>query len=448
MSGLDGIPVMSGSVEVRPEGSLSISEPRELLVAPWTRAGFRPDGSVDRETIRWWGAGEGSAIEDIEPLADREIVAEYDEEVLWGGWMIGHFGHFLIESATRLWPLLPSGPLESMPVIFTTPLSDPFIVEWLRAFGVEPAPLPPQGTVRFKKVRVPQPALRIDDYVTPEFRRIHLRAREGLEPPPGASGGVVWLSRTGIERERRVRDEALLEWLLEDELEVIRPETLSLAEQVGVVERAGALAGTLGSAFHSLLLAREPPPRLYLTSARVPSPYTAQDNLLGDSSLYAQALSVTELRLHPRTRRESHRVSIPEALRALDASVMPGLLRDPRLAGFADPGLPAARVSEAAEAEPDLDQLVRRAILDPQSLGARMELGGALEGAGSDDCALEQFLHVADLTDDYAYAPLRAARLLARLGENEQASGLARDVLAIDPDSEEAARYAALADSA
>ena len=440
----NGTATIAGRVETRPAGDLRLSAPRELLVTRGIRAAFEPGGGLAEDTIRWWGSGEGSAIDDVPAqMPEMEIVDVHEEEVIWGGCVVGHFGHFLIESVSRLWPLLPGGPCEGASVVFTTPVGPRFTAEWLQAFGTTVFDLPSTGAVRFTNVRVPEPAWRIDAYVAPEVREIHRKAREGLAVPTLPDAELIWLSRSEIEHERRVRDEALLEWLLERHVSVVHPEQLTLAEQVGTLESAAAVTGTIGSAFHTLLMAERQPRCVYLTPARVASTFLAQEWLLDGSSQFIQTLSVERMELRRPKRREGHRLLIPEALRSLTSGVISDVLEDPLVAAAARPELPAARIGERGGG-PGLEQGLRGMLLDSHSIEARMSFGVALEEAGLTGCVLEQYNLVVDWTEGYAYGPLRAARLLVAIGEIGEAARMARIVLAIDPDSDEAAGYVAL----
>ena len=438
-----GTVVVSGRAELRKRGSLTLSEPRELLVGRNTRAAYLPDGGVDPETLRYWGAAE-TPVDDVpERMPEGEVVASCDREVIWGGSVNGHFGHFLTESVARLWPLLEG---QSEPsVVFTTPSLQPFAREWFDAFGAELVDLPADGFVRFRRMRVPEPAWRIDDYVCPEMLDIHRRARDELEVAGKESGGPLWLSRTEIEEGRRVRDETLLTWALKDRVEVVCPENLSLARQVELLEAADTVMGPIGSAFHALLLCRRIPAVVYFAPARVASTFVAQDHLLGKGGHYVQTLATEGSGLAVEGRRQRHRILVPETLRAMQAIAIPGLLDDSRLARFASPELPAA--SPGASPDRSLDDTIATMLLDAQSVDARMRLGGALEAVELDDCALEQFRFVSDLVSGYSYAPLRAARLLSRVGQPQAAAEMAKRALASDPDSEEAARYIAAAPS-
>lgn len=430
-----------GEARLRPRGSLSISGPRELLAIRSIRGAFDPDGTCVKDTLRITGTR--ARVPDIVPdmMPNQEIVDVCEEEVVWGGCIVSQFGHFLTESVSRLWPLLPGAELSGLPVVFTTPSGRGHVGDWLKAFGVRVITLPAKGAVRFTRAFIPEPAWRLNAWVTPEIRDIHLHAREGLDVRSTSRHNLLWLSRSKLNRGRRAYDENLLEWILRDHARIIHPEAMTLAEQVAAIEASDAVAGIIGSAFHSLLLASDPPECLYLCPGKVMSAYVGQNELLKVPTTFVHALAASKMSLLEKFRvPDMFRLSIPESLRALNATVRPGLLDDPRIALFASPEI--CQGSDARAIMGDLEQAIVKVLLDPLWIRARMDLGATLESQGLSECALEQFIMVANLNEDYLPAPLRAARLMARRGESEEASEMAGRVLAIKPKSKREEMYA------
>ncbi|HMJ73527.1 MAG TPA: glycosyltransferase 61 family protein [Solirubrobacterales bacterium] len=323
----------------------------------------------------------------------------YEGEVIWGGSIMGHFGHFLTESVSRLWPLLPGSELEGLPVVFVTPFEMPFVHEWLTAFGAQVVTLPKAGLVRFKRVFVPEPAWRLNTWIAPEIRDIHLHARRGLEVKPVSRSEVLWLSRFELERKRVPYDEGLLEWLLGRHVAVINPQAMTLAEQVAAIEGSTVVAGLVGSAFHSILMASEAPGCVYMCAAKVQSAHVAQSRLLGSSATFVQALAAVGARPREGARFPAgYRLLIPEILRVLGETAIPALLEDPKLAALAN----SKRLSETATQadQGDMETAVTEVLLDPISVAARMKLGTLFEARGFNRHAQEQYAAVADLTDN------------------------------------------------
>lgn len=400
-----GVLPLGGGHEILPRGSLGVSEPREQFVVRSIPGAFGPDGALTDETLRslMEKVLRDNAVPDRLPLDTPAGV--HSEGVVWGGNIMDRYGHFLVETVSRLWPVLPGAELEGLPVVFTTPRNPPFVGEWLAAFGAQTVELPEDGAVRFERMYIPEPAWRLGRWIAPELRDIHLQARRGMSIPPAPRHDVLWLSRSRLVKERVAYDERLLEWLLGDRVTPVHLETMTLAEQVGLLESSRAVAGISGSAFHTLLLTVEPPDCLYLSPSMDRANYATQHRLMETEATFELAVAST-MRMR-RTRQRTrifpggYRVLIPEALRAFESSVLPTLLEDPRLAAFAHAGAGQGGGTREALGD-DLDEAVMRILLEPFSFDARMTLGALFEERGLTRCALEQYAMVADLSDDVA----------------------------------------------
>lgn len=439
-----------GKTTLLPRGSLTVSRERELLVDHSQPSAFEQDGTLAADTRCFYGETPLEQVAVPKRLVDRDVARIVDQEAVWAGPFRNHFGHFLTEAVTRLWATLQDAKLAGLPVVFTAPThlaagpDIPATGEWLDAFGVEIIELPEHGVVSFTKMFVPEPAWRQNTWVAPEMRDIHLQARRGLRVSPRPRDDVLLLSRQGLPRSRIPYDEALLEWILAPYVTIIRPETLTLAEQVEAIEGSRALVGTIGSAFHTLLMTKRPPQCLYLCPPWESSSCWAQHRLLDVDATFAQLLSPVWTR---RARARGfmgfpfgYRVHIPETLRALSETVHPDLLNEPWVAGFADPARHWTRRSGRASGD-NLDAAVANVLLEPFSSAARMRLGSMFEEDGLTSHALEQFLMVGDLDDGDPRASLRAAQLLSTDERHEEASFVATQALAINPDLREAADY-------
>jgi Glycosyltransferase 61 len=391
-------------IDLRSRGALRIAEARELVVTRSARAAYESTGAVAKDTVRLRGVD----AERPDPIPDRlgneKVVAVCEDEVVWGGYLGHHYGHFLTECVSRLWALLPGSELEGRPVVLVSSRPWPaFVDEWLDAFGARVFELPDRGAVRFTKMSVPEPAWRLDGWIAPEMRDIHLHVRRHLRIPVPSRDGVLWLSRAKIGRDRAAYDERLVEWLLQDHVTMVHPEELSLARQIAAIEGSRGLAGIVGSAFHTLLLALDPPERLYLCARRVTSGYGAQDLVLNDKSRFLRALVPAGVR---RTRRppSGYRVLIPETLRWLSATLLPELAESPKRAVIG--GLVHREIDFGGyRPRGKLDTAVAAVVREPCSVGARMELGELFEAEGRSECALEQFTLAADMSDSCGANP-------------------------------------------
>lgn len=437
--------------EHRRSGGLGLSPARDLTAVASVPGAYEQSGALAEDTVCFWGSGRLLHVRGKEPPSrhplDRPAECVFDEPVVWAGVTFSHYGHFAIESVGRLWPVLPGAELEGLPVVTPELPWGGAIHEWLEAFGARRIELPEDGATRFRRMYVPEPAWRIDAWVAPEIRDIHLQVRQNLEVTPSARHRVLWLSRSRLRRERRAYDECLFEWILAEHVAVFHPETKSLAEQIAAIEASDFVAGVVGSAFHSLLTAQAPPRCIYLcpgtatTHGSLYEPqgaYMAQDQLLKNngSFLYVCAPTGVEDYCFPGGHRLTfpggHRILIPETLRALHEAALPDLFDDPRAFALAYPDR-ARRGMDGRDS--DLMNAVATMLRDPLSADARMALGLAFEAEDLNQCAIEQFMTAADVADDPVPALLAAARVLIREGSVDQASKVAERVLTLDPRS-------------
>ena len=422
---------LGGPFDDLPRGQLRVSNPRELLVCRTINCAYEMDGSLAEDTVRLYSKALLRTNQVPASVPDQEVVEVHEEEVVWGGGILPHYGHFLLESTSRLWPLLSGGPLEERPTVFTNPhrTMAAHAREWFDAFGVPAVELPERGVVRLMRAFVPEQAWRIGSWAAPEIRDVHLNARRGLDvPSPLPQNDVLWLSRSRMDLDRVPYDEGLLEWILRDHVTSVSPETYSLSEQVALLEGCRAVAGVAGSAFHTLLMVANPPECLYAFPSFDKSPFAVQHRFLDVRADFVSLLSPTarirQLRPFGGIFPGGYRLLIPETLRALNATVIPGLLDDPGVAAFADP----ANRSRSGHATSELESVVLKVLAAPFAIESRIRLAELFEERGHPRCALEQFV-MASILDPDGTALRRAARLMQQLNATGDRSAIAALVL-------------------
>jgi capsular polysaccharide biosynthesis protein len=184
---------------------------------------------------------------------------------MFGGHLMKHYGHFLIESMSRLWAreLYPT-----LPILFTNHpkwQEAMFGMEVLDALGLRHRTLLVEKPTIFREVICPGTAF--------EYR---WKVFAGADEPHVAVTGVletagrrtwrqpVYLTRSGLSDDLR-KSEAEPE--LESELmkrgfEIVRAETLPLVDQICLFEQSPIIVGTVGSALHTALFSRSSQTRL------------------------------------------------------------------------------------------------------------------------------------------------------------------------------------------
>jgi len=183
---------------------------------------------------------------------------------LYGGHWIQHFGHFIIETITTLWPLAER--VDGL--VFHKYLKRPWAVEpWqervLELAGHGGLPIRVVGTgkpLRVERLIVPSRTVVANGWAHPPAREIWERVASGFRDQGGPAR--VFFSRTLFnenkrrERHKKVprtaatRDRALDKLFASEGFEVVSPETLGIDEQLRLAANAEIIAGCSGSALH------------------------------------------------------------------------------------------------------------------------------------------------------------------------------------------------------
>jgi capsular polysaccharide biosynthesis protein len=261
-------------------------------------------------------------------LPDRfEVV---DETVLFGGHLMKHYGHFIIESMSRLWArnLFPA-----LPILFTSPRKwrhpPAYGTDVLAALGLQQRILLVNEPTIFRDVVCPATAFEYrwkafsvaDESHTEVARVLEGSCRRSWRRP-------VYLTRSGLSDDLR-KSEAEPE--LEAELarrgfDVLRPEELSLAEQISLFEHAPLIAGTLGSALHTALFSRSPSTLAILNWGRGFEHYLLVDGVKRHTSYYLKSMQ-------RRGEAGEHILDVGRTLQLLEEA---GLVVAPARLGFGD----------------------------------------------------------------------------------------------------------------
>lgn len=217
-------------------------------------------------------------VPDVEPAPHRLIDdGEYCTEVsdgvaepvisghtLYGGYFRPKYGHFLMNSTARLWPLFqPGGERYSRVVFFADEWGRTSIEGNLKEFmelaGIldRCVVLPASGSYGFEHLTVAEPAIRIGRHVSAElllpFERVR---REALRRRPATAserGIILTRSRWSDNRRTQINVELIEEIFTANGYEAVSPERISLTELISRMEGAPEVVSFCGSTAHNIL---------------------------------------------------------------------------------------------------------------------------------------------------------------------------------------------------
>lgn len=309
-------------------------------------------------------------VTDWPPDLSGPIEEAPEEHYLYLGQLNPHYGHFIVNTLARFWPMLDEG--GDRPKLLCHGYfgghellaGRPFVTDILDRLGLRLADLTVfDRPVRIRRLTVAAPALREMASAHPVMAALgDAVGRASLDGVPvDAEARPVYLSKARLADyvQRIENEDEMADSLSRAGVDVVYPETLTFDEQVRLLARRRTIIAGLGSALHTALFA---PPRrsmIVLSSdPQVNATYLLIDALKGNRSRYyhPQGLTYTQgshRRLtffeHPKRIAEEliFRIEHPEASDAwddLDASAtwhmspsiphLPSQLRRRRLFGM------------------------------------------------------------------------------------------------------------------
>lgn len=170
---------------------------------------------------------------------------------IYGGYLFGHFGHFLLESLSRLWAIPMLG---AYPIVFPSSINalTPWQSKLLELLGLKSDIKIIKLPTYYDELIVPSPGYQMADFFVKKHAR-YLEVQEcNLIPEK-----KIWLSRSSLKKENHPGD-VVNEMDIEQGLElrgwdIVHPQEYDISQQLRMLSESNVLAGFVGSAFHALI---------------------------------------------------------------------------------------------------------------------------------------------------------------------------------------------------
>lgn len=173
---------------------------------------------------------------------------------IFGGYLFGHYGHFLLESLSRCYALRRYP--DTVPVLFMSPDEQVFDAQKriLTALGLRNDIILVKAPLEVEKLVYAPSGCDLNPlYISDE----QLKALGRLPVQEHNPDRKIWLSRSrfnggGVENEAEIEAELLgCGW------EIIHPQELGIHDQIRLIAGSGLVAGFSGTAFFNVLLAEQ-----------------------------------------------------------------------------------------------------------------------------------------------------------------------------------------------
>lgn len=206
-----------------------------------------------------------SAVPDrVEFAYPFEKPAVKDETVVYCGYLVNQWGHFLVEAVTRLWYFLEKDPSIDRYVFFIDENEDREIKgnyrEFLELLGVwEKTEIINQPTA-YRRVLVPEMSCRSRIFYSPRYRDIFDRVAENVKVDPAWKPlDKIYYSRTKLAKGRPFEFgfETLDNFFEKNGYTLLYPEKVPLSQMIFYIRHAQVVASLSGSLPHNMLFANQ-----------------------------------------------------------------------------------------------------------------------------------------------------------------------------------------------
>ena len=241
----------------------TVSRIKNATVLPLRRDGgllFGRGGVLDEYGEYVPSSGIPGRVEGSYPLEN----AEYrDEKVVYCGYLVNHWGHFLIEGVTRLWYFLENDPTIDKYVYFVEE-NDPREIKgnfrrFLELLKIWDKLEIIRKPVRYREVLIPELGIHMRSAYTPKLRKVFDTVAENITVDPGwQASEKIFFSRSQLKKagffERGC--DMMDDFFGRNGYRILFPEKLTLDEMVYAIRNAKTVASLSGSLPHNMLFAR------------------------------------------------------------------------------------------------------------------------------------------------------------------------------------------------
>lgn len=185
-----------------------------------------------------------------------EEVEYCDEEVIYGGILIGFFGHTLTECTSRLWWILENSTNTDKIVFLKAPNTGNMNLSFIRMAGI---PLERvefiEKPTKFKKVIVPDQSILLWESICPQkFLVTYDSIRKNIEP---SEYKKIYLTRTHLKKQDGINEEFFEDIYENLGFKIIALEEYPLEQQISYLKGAEEVVCTAGTLSHMTLFCND-----------------------------------------------------------------------------------------------------------------------------------------------------------------------------------------------
>lgn len=237
-----------------------------------TNATVVPVEKIDQ--FNWIGQGgvfnsEGRCVAEsigeccVQPGSARKAEMYRDEKVVYCGYLIHHWGHFLMEGAARLWYFLENDTSIDK-YVFVLDAGEKRDIqgnykEFFTLLGIWDQLEIINQPVTYREIVVPELAFHRFGHYSPKFLDIFDSIVKHVSAPEKTFPKKIYMSRCALPKHKDVDFgfEAIDDFFQRNGYKILYPEQLSLSEMICYIQAADTVGAVSGSLLHNAMFAQQ-----------------------------------------------------------------------------------------------------------------------------------------------------------------------------------------------
>ncbi len=185
---------------------------------------------------------------------DKSEIKYYDEEIIFGGVIISTFGHFILESLSRLWYLVENKSNYRIAFVIANNTYKTYFNDYFKLLDIDLEKIIYiESPSQFKKVIIPDETIHAWSNYKKKYTVIYEKIMSNVKAKEHKK---IYLTRTQFEKQDCFNEEYFEKFYEKRGYKIIAPEQYSIEEQIAYIKGADEVVCTLGSLSHLLLFAK------------------------------------------------------------------------------------------------------------------------------------------------------------------------------------------------
>lgn len=178
----------------------------------------------------------------------KESIKKMDDEIIYGGVLIEHFGHSFLECLSRLWYIVKNKNDKRKIAFLLTGDIKKYHYDMLKLLNIKKDRIVIiTEPIQFKKVIVPEETIHSWDCYKKEYNLVYDEIRKNVK---SKKYDKLYLTRTKLDPNYDVNEKYFEIFFENRGYKVLSPETLSFKEQIEYISGAKEIVTTLGTLSH------------------------------------------------------------------------------------------------------------------------------------------------------------------------------------------------------